>query len=172
MRNDLILRFLDTNGDGTGIKNANENYLDSPTKFFIKGPKYGYYLINRMIVNIIDPDRPGREKYNNKILNNGISIKHTCPKKTLLNLTDMPIKIYGHWHKYCYDVIVESGANITKPAGVPSYGYVSVRWTFGKSGKPISLRNNDELAVYFNDDFTSLVEHNFMVQGYHSMCNF
>ena len=49
-----ISRFLDTNGNGTGTKNANGNYSGAAEIFYIQPPAGSRYQINRLIVEVED----------------------------------------------------------------------------------------------------------------------
>ena len=167
-----IYRYLDTNGDGTGTKNAIGNYtgedgtLEIPaegvTSFFIQPAPGEIFRIQRMIVNVHDAQKFKPEEYGNlTALTNGIFVR-VSNNGTTLDLTDgVPVKTNGSWGALCFDAELYSAA-----AG--NGDYLRVRWTFAASGYPIRLvgDNNDRLEVVLNDNFTGLLDHYFQVQGY------
>jgi len=154
-----ICRFLDTNGDGTGTKDAIGDYSSAAEDFYIQPGANETYEIHRLIVRIADSGAPDAGKYGNNItLTNGISVH--LEGGITRDLTDnMPVLSNGDRSKLCYDVNVISWGT--------GDDYVGVRWTFSKSGAPITLRGSisDKLIVRLNDDFSNLVGHTFMVQG-------
>lgn len=155
----MIFRFLDTNGNGTGTKNAIGDY-STPTDFYIAAGASENLEIERMIVHIRDAAPLSAEKYGGLAeLTNGIEVKVKESDDTvLLDMTDnTPIKSNAAWGRLCYDED-DSG-----------YGsgddFIKVRWTFAKSGSPVYLKYTDKLVVTISDDLTGLVAHTFMVQG-------
>lgn len=156
----ILSRYLDTNGDGTGTKNANGNYSVTPEQFYIDGP----CTLTRMIVMIEDTAGMQAEEYGNLgvALTNGvtITIDRSGLDNNAVNLTDgLPIKTNAEWGRLCYDVDVKSWG-----AGDEVF---LARWTFANA-EPIKLGDGDRLEVTLNDDFTGLIEHYFKVQGYTS----
>jgi hypothetical protein len=164
-----IFRFLDTNGDGTGTTLATGDYSVTAVEFFIQPPTAETFHIHRMIVNIEDTAITDGAGYGGTgALTTGITVHVEDGGVTIDELTDgEPIKSNAHWGRFCYDV--------TAPAFGASNKTVQVRWTFAKSGKPITLYGNNvdgqasgdnhRLVVTCNDDFSALVDHRFMVQG-------
>lgn len=155
-----IYRFLDTNGNGTGTKVANGNYSGAVEQFYFESD--GYCQLHRMIVHLEDTTGFQAEEYGNlgSVLTNGISIKviDSDGVTVLKDLTDgLPIKSNAQWARVCYDVQLYDWG-----AGNQALG---VRWTFEKSGSPISLSEGERLVVELNDDLTGLLDHTFMVQG-------
>ena len=50
-----LFRYLDTDGDGTGTKDASVDYSGSPeTELFIAPPSGKIYTINQMLISIVD----------------------------------------------------------------------------------------------------------------------
>ena len=157
-----LYRYLDTDGDGTGTKNAIGNYSGAVEEFFIAPPASTVFEIHRMIVSIEDSANPSADVYGNlaAALTNGVSIKIKDASGDLVDLCDgVTIKANSHWSRICYDV-----TNLNFGSG---NDIVQVRWTFAKSGKPIYLDGDkgQYLSVDVNDDLTGLVSHYFMVQG-------
>jgi hypothetical protein len=97
----------------------------------------------------------------NIVLTNGITVDVQDDTGVLYSLTDAnkPILSNGEWGGYCHDFSLHA-------FGIGD-DWASVRWTFSKSGKPITLRGeyNERLVVTLNDDFTGLSVHHFLVQG-------
>lgn len=154
-----IYRHLDTNGDGTGTKNAVGNYAAAATSFFIQPAPGEIFRIQRMLVNVHDDQKFKAEEYGNILngLGTGIVVR-ACG----VDLTDgVPVKTNGDWGVHCFDAELYSAA-----AGQGDY--LRVRWTFANAGYPIRLvgDDNDRLEVILNDDFSTLDHQYFTVQGY------
>lgn len=155
-----LFRFLDTNGNGTGTKNAIGIYGSPVEEFYIQPQGGESLIINRMIVLIGDATAPAAGGYGGmSALTDGISVQVREGANLVLDLTDgLPIKTNLAWGHHCYDVEPSSyGSGIN---------FVRVRWTFGASGKPLCLRGTQRLCVRLSDDFSGLTEHYFMVQGF------
>lgn len=158
----IFSRYLDTNGIGTGTKNANGDYSTVSDIFYIQPPAGTQYEINRMIVEIEDTAGFQAEEYGNlgAALTNGITVREQNGDGTVIDLTDgIPIKTNAGWGALCYDVDLK-----TWGAGDE---VLLVRWTFATAGNPLFLNGDslDRLEVILNDNFTGLVEHYFLVQG-------
>lgn len=160
LANSLIYRYLDTAGDGTGTKNANGNYSITPDEFkFVPGDPCE---IHRMIVCAEDTSGMQASEYGNlgSALTNGVKISVERAGVEILDLTDgITIKTNAGWGSICYDADVK-----TWGAGNE---LLTVRWTFAKTGAPLTLSNGEELIVTLNDDFTGLISHYFMIHGFH-----
>lgn len=158
-----VCRFLDTNGDGTGTKEATGNYAAAEEIFFIKPSATQVFRITRLLVTIEDTNGSTASDYGNITsgLTNGIVIRHSDDSGVITDYTDgLPIKTNGHWTSFCYDgtPLVWGNGNDMFP----------VRWTFLKSGQYLRLDGavNGRLEAVFNDNLTGLVLHRFLVQGY------
>ena len=168
----LISRHVDTNGNGTGTKNAIGDYSGAQEIFYIQPSSTQIFRITRMMVLVRgDKNTFYTDAYGSRTaLTNGIIVHTRDDSGTLINLTDdVPILTNGNWGRFCFDSEIY-------PANVGSSDtYLRVRWTFEKSGYPIRLvgSNNERLEVCLNDDFSlsggqnnPLAEHYFLVQGY------
>lgn len=169
----IFSRHLDTDGDGTGTKNAIGDYSSSAEIFYIQPSSTQIFRVTRMMVLIRGSKNTFyTDSYGSRtILSNGIVVRTQNDSGTLINLTDdIPILTNGNWGRFCYDSEVypaDTGNTAT---------YLRVRWTFERSGYPIRLvgSNNERLEVVLNDDFSlnsgagnnALLEHYFVVQGY------
>ena len=169
----IFSRHLDTNGDGTGTKNAIGDYSSTAEIFYIQPPSGQIFRINRMMVLVRgDKSTFYTDSYGSRaILSNGIVVRAQNDSGTLIDLTDnVPILTNGNWGRFCFDSEVYPAATGNNDT------YLRVRWTFGRAGYPIRLvgANSERLEVVLNDDFSlnsggssnPLVEHYFVVQGY------
>ncbi len=157
-----VCRFMDTVGDGTGEKNAIGDYSSAEQIFFIQPSDIGTLRITRLMISIEDAGPIDAGAYGNGIdLVNGIQLQVRDNSGVLNDLTDgVPIFTNAHWGRYTYDIKESSfgmGAN-----------YVLARWSFIKSGITIRLQGveNERLTMVLNDDFSGLVSHRFLVQGF------
>lgn len=160
-----IFGYLDTNGDKTGTNNAVGDYSGTPGVFFIQPPPGAVWTIERLIVSI--HGMCGQAGYGGEdTLANGITMKTTDSEgEMILNLTNgVPIKDEMAWGQLCYDVSYQGWERIPGQ-GQSGLTWVFARWTFGKSGLPIVLKDQQRLVVTLNDDLEHLTEHRFQAQG-------
>ncbi len=153
-------RFLDTIGDGSGTNNFIGNYA-TPTKGIIKPGPGEILYINRLLFSVIDNADIKASKYGGDIvLANGILIKHEKQNGTLINnITEgMPIMKNSDYIKYGFNISDIS----LKEGRKHAHGVL----TFSKNGTPIVLQDDEQLAVYFNDNFTGLLDHTFRAGCY------
>lgn len=156
--------MLDTVGDGSGTKDANGDYSGEGAEQFLIAPGTGeIYKIARMIGTYSDTTGFSPDEYGNlnAALTNGISmgVYDGSGIKYWLTDEDNPVKTNSDWVHYCYDWTLFSYGTGNDRAGF--------RWTFAKSGSPVTLNGNngEYLAVNLNDDLTGLVDQHFLVQG-------
>jgi len=155
-----LYRFLDTNGDGTGTKDAQGNYSGGATDFFIQPPIGEIYDLDRVIIQIEDSGSLDAGSYGNGIsLSNGITVtKQDSAGNVLIDLLDgVNVFTNGDWARYNYDLASTdfgSGAN-----------YLHIRWSFNKTGSGIILQNQEKFVITLNDNFSGLNGHYFMMQG-------
>lgn len=157
----LFTRFLDTNGDGTGTRDAITDYSSAVTDFFVQPAANEFMAITRMIVEIVDSAFSAAGYGALAALTNGIEVLFEDNRQTPAeySLTEEKIKSVSNWGSYCYDT------------GRDAYGAgdetMHIRWTFEKAGIVPVLEGsqNDKCIVRVNDNFTGLVEHRFQVQG-------
>ena len=158
-----LYRYLDTNGDGSGTKNANGDYSSTAQDFCIKPPPGKIYVIHRVIVSVEDSTAMQAQEWANfgAALTNGIEIKVKTASEVLVDITDgVPITTNGNLSRVCYDVDIK-----TWGAGNE---LLVARFTFAKSGKPLSLNGSkgEMLAFELSDDFEDALSQYFQVQGY------
>ncbi len=163
--NQLLSRYLDTDGDGTGTKNAvGGTYTATPEEFYIQAQGGDRLSIARMIISIEDGSGVKPELYGaGAALTVGITVKVlSSTGAVIMDLTDgVPIKTNALWGSLCYDVDSKSWGN------TPTDELVVVRWTFSKSGRPIILEDGQKLVVLLSDDMDHLINHYFLVQGFY-----
>jgi hypothetical protein len=159
---DNIFRYLDTNGDGTGTKNANGDYSSAAERFLITPPVGQTYFLNRMIIQVYDTTGMQAQEYGSLTseLSNGIYLRVRDPSDAVkLDLTDgIPIVKNSDWGGLCYDVDVKTWGSGNEA--------LVVRWTFANAGNPLVLPSGWSLNVELNDNLDGLIEHLFIIQGW------
>lgn len=159
----ILSRFLDTVGDGSGVKNANLDFNSTPDIFFIQPPSGVIYKIHRLIVSVEDTNGYIAAEYGNigSVLSTGITVRVQDGSGTIVDLTDgEKIKSNADFGKFFFDVDLK-----TYGAGDEM---LVARWTFTNHGVPLRLdgTTNERLEVTLDDDLTGLLGHFFMVHGY------
>lgn len=160
MRNKF--RFLDTNGDGTGTKDAIGDYSSAEEIFFYQPPINSLIQISRLVIFMEDATGMRWDRYGSLAggLTNGIVVRISDDHGVLLDFTDgLPIKTNGHWRRSAFDgtISARGGGN----------DVFASRWSFFKSGEPVTLRCNhlhQRIEVVLNDNFTGLVSQTFQAQ--------
>jgi hypothetical protein len=158
-----IYRLLDTNGDGTGTKNANGNYSSVAEEFYIENTDVeDGMIIERMLITLQDGVGMRAAYYGNlggPLTNGWEPVVKDDTDSVILRLGDnLPIKTNAGIGRVCYDVDIK-----TWGAGDD---VLVARWTFGRSGQPLFLPLGYKLAITFSDDLSGLVNHYFTVQGF------
>jgi hypothetical protein len=158
----IISRHLSNDGTATGTKNANGNYA-TPTRFYIQPAAGEIFVITRLIVAIYDTGGMQTQEYGNLggPLANGVTVQLATNGVQTKDLCDgVPVKYNGDWARMCHDADVKSWG-----AG---NDHNTIRWTFARSGTDVVLDGDslESLDVVLNDDFTGLISHYFLIQGY------
>ena len=156
--------YLTDTGAVGGVLNAIGDYSLEAKEFSIK-PAAGEILkCNRMIITIEDNGSIDSGGYGNNAspLTNGITVESRIAGEPVRLLTAQePIKRTADWNSLCYD-----GAPVNFGAGNEFY---VARWTFTRDGKPIILREGDEIVVILNDNFgpggQAILGHKFLIKG-------
>lgn len=154
----VIGRFLDTNGNGTGTKNANGNYSGAEEIFYIQPPSGQKYKIGSLVISIVDNGAYGYDNYGAmNALTNGIIFRVRNGAGTvLLDITDgIPIKKNAGFTR------------ITSEFYTPK-DHIFIRINFVDSfGSSITLDgdNGEKLEAVLNDNFTGVIEHYFYAAG-------
>jgi hypothetical protein len=154
----IINRYLE---NSAGESNANGEYALAEEDFFVQPAAGRIIQIFRMIVSVADTTGMTAIKYGNgAALTNGVKITvQNSASDILLDLTPIPVTSNAQWAGYCYDADLKSWGSGDE--------LLVVRWTFSKSGEPITLKNRDKFVVTLNDDLDHLIGHRFLVQGKH-----
>ncbi len=160
-----ISRYLDTNGDGTGTKNAVGDYSVGTTDFYIEPPGPDKFVLSRLLIQIEDArtggwDADGYGQISAPGLTNGISALLLSDTGSIAcDLTDnTPIKSNVGWGQLCYDTVLHDFGN--------GNFFLSIRWTLAALGHPIELDPGERFVIRLSDDFTALVAHYFLIQGF------
>lgn len=156
-----MFKFLDTVGDGSGSTSANVNGAITPVVFKMQPAAGEIHQLHRLIIHYRDTGVFDAEKYGNGIVvTNGVLVQilKKADDSVILDLTGgLPITVNAHWARLSYDVRIDA------------YGigdeYLTARWTFSRSGGPISVSDDEYFAVTLRDDFTGLIDQTFMLQG-------
>jgi hypothetical protein len=157
-----LFRYLDTVGDGSGNTAVTGNY-SAATETFLIAPAAGEtFYLNRCVVVIEDGAGIAADNYGaGTALSTGILIQKVDPSGLVCDFTDgQPIVSNVGWAHLCYDVSLhEFGAGNE---------FVTVRWTWGKSGKMVVLQGDHQERLLFkvHGDCDHLVDQHFMVQGF------
>lgn len=158
-----FFRFADTAFNGTGTKQAIGDYSgENAISFGIQPPENRIFKVYRVIAKILDGTSSDAGDYGAIAggLENGIYLYKKKSGVVVQDITDgIPIKTNAGWGAFCFDVELKSW-------GVTSQ-FVLIRWTFAKSGGPITLNGGLEESLEFviNDDLTGLIDHTFMFHG-------
>ena len=162
-----ISQFADTNGDGTGTKNAIGDFSSTQGRFYFKCAPSEIAHISRVLVSLSDSVVSDSALYGGlAALTNGVVIEvRDADDNVIYNITDVdePVKTNGHWARYSFDTAVKVG---DFPLGDD---VLVVRWSFWKfMPQGITLMPGWSLNILLDDDFTGLVSHTFALQGHFS----
>lgn len=159
-------RYLTTTGDGLGVYDAVGDYSGAAEEFYIEPQGNDVLVLYRVFISLRDAGTFAAEKYGyNLVLTNGISVFHEREGVQWSDMTaGVPIKTNADWKTKMFDFDpfdIGIGDN-----------YAVGRWTFAKAGTPLRLIGradgvSDRLVFRLNDDFTGLVQHRFLVQGFY-----
>ena len=157
----LIVRHLDTTGDGTGTIDASVDGSSTPVVFKIVPPAGRQYHIYRFLLFLQDGNAGWASTTYGSIaaLSNGVtmSMNQVSDDAVLQSFFETPVKSNAQWARYMYDVSNFDFGNGDK--------CLTARFTFQKFGRPLRLSEHEYLAVTVNDDLTGLVEQSFVVEG-------
>lgn len=168
----LVGRFLSIGNSGVSDdKNLIGDYSDAGlgiTEAWVQPPDGCVWVVNRMMINIRDTGSFDADNYGNNItLTNGIAMKvmgpdpdnPEGPEIEYLDAADKePILTNAGWGILCYDIKISSFGSGDE--------YLHGRWTFARYGKPLVLSTGVRFVMYLHDDFSGLVNHTFLMEGY------
>ncbi len=155
--------FLDTNGDGTGVKNAIGNYSASPVDFKYIRPKgsEGDLFISSLVIHLQSPVKINGQGYGASMfpLINGITLFNKNEEAIMLrNLTsDIPVKTNSDWNRY-------GGKTNVDPYTGGDY-FFKATFRAVPPTEPLFLPPEHSIGVTLNDDFTGLISHTFCIEG-------
>ena len=162
VHNKCLYRYLDTDGDGTGTKNAVGNYSGAVEEFKIVPAAGETFYLSRIMVSVTDAGSFDSGSYGNNItLTNGISLKLKNTGDPTIDITDgVPIITNSDWCRL-------AGPDVSVMSWGSGDEQMVVRFTFTKAGQALKLSGDDgaSFCVELNDDFSNLVSQYFMVQG-------
>jgi hypothetical protein len=155
-------QYADTLGTGLGTTNAAADYSGGGIEEFYIQAQAGESLnVERVLIYIEDGGSLRADHYGalGTALGVGVVVqKQSSASAVIEDMTNgLPIKNNAQWGQLCFDVNFE-----TFGAG---NNFVMARWTFGKTGFPLTLRNGEKLVFKFNDNLAGLVQHTFNIQG-------
>lgn len=162
-----ICRILDTNGDGTGTKNANGDYQAGSDIFYIQPSASKIFRLSKM--KIVIRGEKGKIKSDwyveDSALSVGIQIRLQNDSGTIADFTDnVKFKRIGDYGRLDSDIKLFNSSDESD-----TYGFAIIMWSPDADGYPLRLdgASNERLEVVLNDDFSTLDEHYFTVQGYY-----
>lgn len=161
----LMLKYMTKDNDGATV-DAIGDYSATRGVWMIK-PKPGEIIhIARIVVSYKDDGSFDSGSYGNGIvLTNGITSYFRQNGVDVYPGFDpnLPILKNPDWAAICFDTRVD-----TYGSGEEQ---LSVRFSFNKTGKDIILYGDtgDEYVLYFDDNFTGLISHRILAQGYYEV---
>lgn len=156
-------RYLDTNGDGTGVKEVLGDYSSSPHEIFVQpAPGIVEFRVTRLLGLIRCSGQLRADRYGNQPeLTNGIRLTiGTGPnlEDELFDAMDgIPVKNNAAWAAMV--------TSVTEHSFGSGDNFLSVRWEVGAGAQPVVLFPGIRMSLKFNDDFSGLVSHTFNIQG-------
>jgi len=159
-----VSRFLDTNGDGTGTKNAAVNGSVTPAQFFIQPPPGKSFFIKGLDIRVVDAGLLLPEGYGAlAALSTGIQLLRYKPEP--VNMLD-GVNVVRH-----YDWLTFSQGRSwadTTGLGVTNNNTFTCHVKFPEAVF-LDGGSGDRMAVIISDDLTGLVQHYFRAVGYESV---
>ncbi len=155
--------FLDTNGDGTGVKNAIGDYSASPVDFKYTRPKgsEGDLFINSLVIHLQSPVKINAQGYGASMapLINGIQLfAENSSTVTIHDFTSgIPIKTNSDWNRF------GGKTNVDPYSGGDYFFKASFRAV--PPAEPFFLIPEHSIGLTLNDDFTGLINHTFFIEG-------
>lgn len=138
-------------------------------EYFVKSTADECIAVERVIIYVQDTGAIDLEQYGADISASGSAAagfgigmyvinSGSAATSAVLDLLDgVRVQTNGEWAGLCYDFNPYNFA-----AGDDGY---TVRWTFGKAGSPIVIKNGQRIAVRLMGSFSGLTHHRFLFQG-------
>jgi len=157
-----IVTLLDTNGDGTGVFEANGDYSETPTEFIIR-PEPGHSIaIHRLVVQLRNGSVLDEDNYGGiPGLTNGVYLFMADNGEDIWRFPALAaVRANRDWAGLAHPTPLVVGL---APAETLYCTLDFVKLT----GVPIVIADhkNHRLGVRLNDDFTGLLEQRFVVYG-------
>lgn len=158
-----LLTILADSAGVAGVNDATGDYSGGDTVYFrIQPPAGERWAISRLIFSLEDAGSIDSGGYGNGVaLTNGIEIRvRQRSEGDRYLLTPFPVLTNAEWAMLCHD--------LTRHDFGSGNEVLSGRWTFTKHGYPIVLNGTfgDNIEIMLKDDFTNLVHHYFLFEGY------
>ncbi len=155
--------FLDTNGDGTGIRNAIGDFSSSPVDFFYTRPagSDGNLFLNSFVIHLQSPVKVSASGYGDSMnpLPNGISL--FIRDKAAVTVRDftpgIPVKTNSDWSRY-------GGRTSIEPYSGGDY-FFKATFRAVSPDEPILLPPEHSMGLTLNDDFSGLISQTFFLGG-------
>ncbi len=163
---DFISQYLTDDGTQSGSAQMTGDYTvatGTPTRFYYQSESSRAATLHRLLISISDSNGILASEYGN--LNTALTTGITLDIRddngdVILDLMDnRPVQTNGDWGELCYDVALQDWG-----AGDD---YVLVRWTFANAGRSIHLPAGWNIGCSLVDDFTGLIKHGMVLQGFH-----
>lgn len=158
-------QFLSTGGDGTGQTNANGDYSTEAAEFLIRpNERTGILYVWRILITVRDGAPFNASGYGGigAGLNNGVSLLWQRRGELVNDFMDgVPVKANADYARQMCNLQISSfGAGDD---------YLAAICQMSGFGKPVTLdpSKGDTLGITFTDDLSGLVQHYFLVQGWH-----
>lgn len=162
---EYISQFLTDTGNYTGNINAVGDYSTTGKKFYIQPPKNTTYRLSRMLITLTDIGITNSDEYGAMpARTNGVTfwIERNGTLTEIDGNNNHSTRTNGDYVTLMYDF------NCDFASLANGKDYCTGRWTFDNSGTVLRLNGNtnDKFIAQFNDSFTGLIDHHFLVQGY------
>jgi len=155
-----LYRYLDTVGDGSGIKNANGDYSATPQTFKIICPPGKGYRLGTFLVHLQGNTSFPLNGYANIPggLINGWTMQLFTNGVVTQMLDGEPIKTNSSLERL--------SPAISRPAFSGAGDALAAPISIGQFELPLYIDPGDYLQITLNDDFTGLTSQHFIVQGF------
>lgn len=157
-------RFFDDIGNGSGNAVGARNFSGVEPTFLVLAPLDGQILlVTKLFVTICATGPFASDKYaKDLVLEHGIRVLRFRGLDVVQDVTDgQPIKTNTDWTAHCY----YTSTSETKMIGPE---VMAVLWEFSNPGQPLELASSRKefLAISLQDDFSSLITHSFVGNGF------
>lgn len=165
MNNYLFSRFLDTVGDGSGIKNSAVDHSGAAEEYKLVANEQEVLICHRILITVVGSALDKGGYVGAGALSKGIKLElRDTSGHSIIDFTDgITIKTLPSWGRYSFDVALHEAAG----SGDDTF---LVRWSFDKYGQPITLAGSKDLylAMTINDDLSGLTEHYAVIDGHNT----